>query len=64
MKQAKNPTRAQKLMIAYYHLNPDNWLVRHASAEELSIEHRYTGQRRTVAAVYVTEHRDKKCKRR
>lgn len=64
MKQAKNPTRAQKLIIAYYHLKPENWLVRSVSPEELLIEHRYTGHRRRIAAVYITEHRDKKCRRR
>lgn len=64
MKQAKNPTRAQKLMIAYYHLKPENWLVRSASSEELLIEHRYTGRQRTIMAVYITEHTDKKCRRR
>lgn len=49
MKHAKKPTRAQKLMIGYYHLKPENWLVRSASPDELNIEHRYTGQRRTTA---------------
>ena len=63
MKHAKKPTRTQKLMIGYYHLKPENWLVRSASPDELNIEHRYTGQLRTIAAVYITEHRDKKCRR-
>ena len=63
MKQAKRPTRAQKLMLEYYHLKPENWLVRSVTPEELYIEHRYTGKRRTIATVYITEHRDKKCRR-
>lgn len=54
MKQAKNPTRSQKLLIAYYHLKPENWLVRRSTGEELLVEHRYTGKMRTLAAVEIS----------
>lgn len=62
MKQAKKPTRAQKMIISHYHLKPENWLVQGADAEELNLVHRYTGNQRTIAVVDVSEHK-RKCRR-
>mgnify|MGYP003571590544 CR=1 FL=1 len=49
MKQPKNPTRSQKELLAYYHLKPDNWLVRETSPDELTVVHRFTGTVRILA---------------
>lgn len=57
MKQAKKPTRAQKMIISHYHLKPENWLVQKADSEELHLVHRYTGTQRTIAVVDVSERR-------
>lgn len=60
MKRAKKPTRAQKMIIAHYHLKPENWLVQEADHEELHLIHRYTGSSRNIAVVDVSEHSRKR----
>ncbi len=42
MKRGKNPTRQQKILIRYYRLNPENWLVISNQSNELQIRHRHT----------------------
>lgn len=48
MKQGKKPTRYQKQSIAYYKLNPNNWLVYKKEPEQLHIVHRETGTTRKI----------------
>ena len=43
MKQPKSPTRAQKILISSFRLQPGNWLVVSETKEELTILHRHTG---------------------
>ncbi|MBP3266961.1 MAG: hypothetical protein J6M07_01365 [Ruminococcus sp.] len=54
MKQPKRPTRSQKELLEYYHLKPENWLVRETSPDELTVVHRFTGTVRTLAAVEIS----------
>ncbi|MDQ0299676.1 hypothetical protein J2S78_002096 [Salibacterium salarium] len=48
MQQGKKPTRAQKERIAYFNLNPDNWLVTKNNDGMLLLKHRYTEQTREI----------------
>lgn len=48
MKQAKAPTRQQKILISSYRLQPGNWLVALDTKEEIIIKHRHTGSVRTL----------------
>lgn len=48
MKHGKNPTRQQKILLKYYHLNPDNWLVVRNTDKELHIIHRHTDNVRVL----------------
>ena len=43
MKHGTRPTRQQKILLRYYHLNPENWLVFKNTEKELHITHRHTG---------------------
>ncbi|WP_080647674.1 DUF6906 family protein [Lysinibacillus sphaericus] len=49
-KQGRNLTRQQKIHIASYRLNPDNWMISKKLADEWLIIHRLTGRSRTIPA--------------
>ena len=42
MKHGKNPTKAQKRIIAYYKLDHADWMVSKATDKQLCLVHRYT----------------------
>ncbi len=42
MKRPKKPTRAQKLILSYYHLKPETWLVISETDTTLVVINRYT----------------------
>lgn len=63
MKQAKRPSGIQKMILAHYHLKPENRLIVSANAEELTIIHRYTKNRRTIAVVEVSERNNRQRKK-
>ncbi len=42
MKRPKKPTRAQKLILSYYHLKPETWLVISETDSTLVVINRYT----------------------
>lgn len=44
MKRLKKPTRSQKMVLSYYHLKPENWLVKEESDTMLVVVHRYTDE--------------------
>lgn len=48
MRQAKKPTRAQRNLIKYWHLNSDNWLVVTETPDAMTIRHRYSDKERVV----------------
>ncbi len=51
MKHGKRPTRAQKIRLKGYKLNPDNWLVVKDCREKFEIVNRLTGKIRTLKKV-------------
>lgn len=48
MRQAKNPTRAQRLLIKSMRLNSENWLVVTETPEVLVIRHRHSDREREI----------------
>lgn len=48
MKHAKRLTRAQKILLTKYRLNPDNWLYERETPDKLVLVHRYTGAVRVI----------------
>ena len=48
MKNGKNPTKRQKMLIKSCNLNPDNWLVYKVIDGRLHLIHRATGTTRKV----------------
>jgi len=48
MKNPKKPTREQKNLLQYYHLNVDNWLVSKDTNEFMQIVHKLLGYVRDV----------------
>ena len=48
MKHGIRPTRAAKKIIAAWGLNPENWLVVKHTPEFMTIEHRISGQTKTI----------------
>jgi len=48
MKNGKNPTRAQKELLNYYRLNPNNWFVVKQSHETMQVVHRHTNTLKTL----------------
>lgn len=49
MKQLKNPTRAQKILMQKRKLRPEDWLVERENQEELVLVHRhFTGTKRII----------------
>lgn len=60
MKHGKNPTKAQKQIIAYYKLDPADWLVSKATDKELCLVHRYTDKIRWVPVVHLENERKRR----
>ncbi|MGE7942798.1 DUF6906 family protein [Lysinibacillus xylanilyticus] len=50
MKQGRNLTRQQKIHIASFRLNPDNWLISKKLVGSWLIIHRQSGKTRTIPA--------------
>lgn len=50
MKQPRNLTRQQKMHIASFRLNPDNWMISKKQLDNWLIVHRLTGRTRTIPA--------------
>ncbi|WP_420314509.1 DUF6906 family protein [Anaerovorax odorimutans] len=48
MRQAKKPTRRQKMLIKKWRLNPKNWLVLESTKDYTKIVHRYTDTVKTI----------------
>lgn len=48
MRQAKNPTRAQRLLIKSMRLNSENWLVVTETPDALTIRHRHSDRERVI----------------
>lgn len=48
MKHGRKPTKAQKIILKAYHLNPDNWLIVKNTPQELVVIHRYTDTTRRI----------------
>ena len=57
MKHGKNPTKAQKRIIAYYKLDPADWMVSKATDKQLCLVHRYTDKIRWIDMVRIEEPR-------
>lgn len=51
MKNGRNPTRAQKLMMQKIRLNPENWLVVKNLVDKLILTHRLTGYLKTIPKI-------------
>ncbi len=49
MKHAKRLTRAHKILLTKYRLNPDNWLYARETPDRLVLVHRHTGAVRVMA---------------
>lgn len=48
MKHGKSPTRAQKKILAYWGLVPENWLIVKHTPEIMLVEHRLSGKTREI----------------
>lgn len=48
MKHGKAPTRAQKMLLRSYRLDPANWLFVKNTTTSIVITHRHTGTTRTI----------------
>lgn len=48
MKRGKRPTRAQKIVIASYRLQPENWLVVSEEKADMLLIHKHTGNTRII----------------
>lgn len=48
MKQGKNPTKREKILIKSNGLNPDNWLIYKKVAKGLHLVHRFTYATRVI----------------
>lgn len=48
MRQAKRPTRAQRLLIKSMRLNSENWLVVTETPDAMTIRHRYSDRERVI----------------
>jgi hypothetical protein len=46
--RSKRPTRAQKIIIKRWHLNPENWRVVNALPNELILEHKHTSTLKAI----------------
>ncbi|MDA2567378.1 hypothetical protein PDQ34_26005 [Bacillus cereus] len=48
MKNGKNPTKREKIIIESQGLNPENWLIYKKVANELHLVHRDTKDKRII----------------
>lgn len=48
MKHGKSPTKAQKILLRSYRLDPANWLVVKNTDKEMTITNRHTGTIRKI----------------
>lgn len=48
MKNGKRPTKAQKNLLRYSGLTPDDWLISKNTSTEMIIVHRFTGCTRII----------------
>ncbi|WP_418303817.1 DUF6906 family protein [Paenibacillus crassostreae] len=48
MKNGKNPTLRQKMVIKDAGFNPDNWLVCKSPTDELHLVHRFTSSTKII----------------
>lgn len=48
MKHGKAPTKAQKIFLKSYRLDPCNWLIVQNTDKEMTIMHRHTGTIRKI----------------
>lgn len=48
MKQGRRPTKKQKVTLAAFKLNPNNWLVTKNLPGELHLQHKLTGRPRVL----------------
>lgn len=48
MKHGKAPTRAQKILLRSYRLDPANWLIVKNTDKEMLLTHRHTGTTRRI----------------
>ncbi len=48
MRPGKSPTRAQKILLVYYRLDPKNWLVQKNDSDKIVVVHKHTGTKRTL----------------
>lgn len=48
MKNGKRPTKAQKSLLRYAGLAPDDWLISKNTSTETVVVHRFTGCTRTI----------------
>ena len=55
MKHGKRPTRAQKMRLQKYNLNPDNWLIVKDCSECFVIVNKITGKIRTMRRSEINE---------
>lgn len=51
MKNAKKPTKKEKMHIQSYSLNPENWLIFKNLSGELHLVHRYTNQIKIIPSL-------------
>lgn len=49
MKNGKRPTKAQKNLLRYAGLTPDDWLISKNTSTETVVVHRFTGCTRTIS---------------
>lgn len=48
MKQARKPTRAQKMLMQKWRLNAENWLVVSDTPDAMTIRHRHSNETRVI----------------
>lgn len=48
MKHGKAPTKAQKILLRSFRLDPANWLIIKNTSDEMVISHRHTGTIRKI----------------
>lgn len=48
MKSGRRPTKKQKMMLAQFGFNPENWLIVKNLPYELHVVHRETGKQKSI----------------
>jgi hypothetical protein len=46
--RSRRPTRAQKIIIKRWHLNPENWRIVKELSNAMIIEHKHTGTQKMI----------------